>query len=121
MEDSDDDQNPVGEALSEFADDALNYDSASDSGEARDVWWLRWLKFISVIAVPAIILGSGFLFEEYIEQNRTGTYSQRQRAERRVQEDSTESMRFRFMMGACIGGGLGLIYVVRCLVRKVDP
>ena len=64
MEDSDDDKNPVGEALSELADDALNYGRATDSSEARDAWWLRWVKFISVIAVPAIILGSGFLLED---------------------------------------------------------
>lgn len=30
-------------------------------------------------------------------------------------------MKVRIAIGGVIGGGLGMIYVVRCLVRKVDP
>jgi len=63
---------------------------------------LRWLKCISIIAVPALILGFGFLFEDH-------------------NYDTIGSMMFRFWLGAGIGGGLGMIYIVRCMVRKVDP
>jgi hypothetical protein len=30
-------------------------------------------------------------------------------------------MKFRFVIGAGLGGGLGLIYVIRCIMRKADP
>ena len=119
MEEDDQDNNPVSEILSSLEEAALDSDPASDPSSARDVWWLRWLKYLSIIAVPAIVLGLGFLFEDYIEQSRGETSYQRHQAQRRVEHDSIDSMKFRFWIGASVGGGLGMIYVVRCIVRGV--
>jgi hypothetical protein len=118
---SDDYYSPVTEGLSDFAKDALSYTPTSNSDEPRDAPWLRWLKFTSLIMLPAVVVGLGFLFEDYVTQYSSETYYQRRRAEKRVEHDSLRSIKWRFVLGACMGGSLGLIYVVRCIVRKVDP
>ena len=85
-------------------DAAINSNMADDPDVLRDAWWLRWLKYVAIILVPAIIFGvAGFL----IGLN--------------ARYDTNGSMKFRFWLGAGIGGGLGLIHVVRCIIRKVDP
>ncbi|HSU53594.1 MAG TPA: hypothetical protein VLT36_06015 [Candidatus Dormibacteraeota bacterium] len=112
---------PVTEGLSEFAKDALSYKPESDPDEPRDALWLRWLKFSSVIILPALVVGLGFVFEDYVMHSNSTTAYQRSRAEKRVQRDSVGAMKIRFLVGSGIGGSLGLIYVVRCIVRKVDP
>jgi hypothetical protein len=117
----DDNRSPVDSTLSSIEEAALDTVPTSDSDSSRDIWWLRWLKYISIITVPAIVLGLGFLFYDYMEQYRAETVSQRDRASRNVEHDSIDSMKFRFCMGAGVGGGLGMIYVVRCMVRRVDP
>ena len=121
MDKRDDRYSPVTEGLSDFAKDALSYTPESNPDEPRDALWLRWLKFTSLIILPAIVVGVGFVFEDYVRRSSGETYSQRQRAENRVEHDSVRSMKWRFVVGSCIGGSLGLIYVVRCIVRKVDP
>ena len=107
--------------LSAIEEAALDAEPTPDSDSPRDARWLRWLKYVSIIVVPAIILGSGFLFYDYIEQYRAGTFSQIARASRNVRQDSLVDMKLRFWIGAGVGGGLGLIYIVRCMARKVDP
>jgi hypothetical protein len=119
--DNDDNDNTVSAMLSSVEEAALDSDPTSDSALPKDVWWLRWLKYVSIVAFPAIILGLGFLFEGYIEQDSAGTSHRRELAQRSVERDSINSMKFRFWLGACVGGGLGMIYVVRCIVRKADP
>jgi hypothetical protein len=116
-----DDDNPVNIALSTIEEEALDSDLDADSDSPRDSWWLRWLKFLSVIIVPAIILGLGFLFEDYIEQYRADSSFDRHVAQRNVEQDTIGAMKFRFWVGACVGGGLGAIYVGRCIVRRTDP
>jgi len=100
---------------------ALDSDPAADADSPRDASWLRWLKFLALIIGPAIVLGIGFLFENYIEQNRSDISYRRSRAIQSVENDTTDAMKFRFCVGAAVGGGLGAIYVVRCLIRKTDP
>ncbi len=121
MDKRDERYDPVVEGLSDFAKDALSYQPAPDSDEPRDAPWLRWLKFASLIIVPAVVFGLGFLFSDYVLHYNGETYYQRQRAERRVKHDTVRSMKWRFVIGSFVGGGFGLIYVVRCMVRKVDP
>ena len=115
------DNNPVNIVQSAIEEAALDFDPAGDSDSPRDAWWLRWLKFVSVIVIPAVILGLGFLFENYIEQYRAETFESRYIARRSVENESIGTMKYRFWTGACIGGGLGLIYVARCVIRKTDP
>jgi hypothetical protein len=48
------------------------------------------------------MFGLGFLFEDN-------------------NHDNFAFMKYRFWLGAGVGSGLGMIYIVRCMVRKVDP
>lgn len=121
MDNRDDHYSPVANELSDFATDALSFAAQSARGERRDATWLRWLKYLSLIVFPAAAFGLGFLFEDYFLESSGQTYSQRQLASSRVQRDSITAMKFRFVIGACLGGGLGLVYVVRCISRHADP
>jgi hypothetical protein len=121
MDNSDDHYSPVVNELSDFATDALAFTPKPARGSRTDAAWLRWLKYLSLITFPALIFGLGFLLEDYFLESSGRTYYQRQFAERRVQRDSVDSMKLRFNIGAGIGGSLGLVYVVRCIRRKVDP
>jgi hypothetical protein len=102
MDKRDDRYSPVTEELSDFANDALSYTPESNPGEPRDKPWLRWLKFASVVILPAVVVGLGFLFEDYVMRAAGKTYYQRQRAENRVEHDSMRSMKLRFLVGSCI-------------------
>lgn len=108
----DEDNSLVGSMLSSIEETALDSDPNADADAPRDVWWLRWLKFVSVIAVPAIVLGLGFLFTGFGDESSSI---------RLTEEEFSAAMKFNFWLGAGIGGGLGMIYVARCIVRKVDP
>jgi hypothetical protein len=121
MDKRDDYYSPATEGLSDFATDALSFSCKSSPGDKRDVFWLRWLKYLSLIILPAAVVGLGFLFEDYFLESNGQTYRQRQRAASGVQHDSVNSMKLRFIIGAGLGGGLGLIYVIRCILRKADP
>lgn len=120
MDNRDDRYSPVANELSDFATDALSFTPKPARDSRKDAAWLRWLKYLSLIIFPALVFGLGFLFEDYFLESSGQTYRQRQRAESRVQRDSIDSMKFRFVMGAGLGGGLGLIYVIRCVKRHVD-
>jgi hypothetical protein len=114
------DDNPLNIVESAIEEAALDFNPAADSDSPRDAWWLRWLKFLAVIVVPAIIFGLGFLFEDYIDEYRAGSYGHSV-AQRIVEHDTIGAMKFRFWIGACVGGGLGAIYVARCIIRRTDP
>jgi len=121
MDNRDDHYSPVANELSDFATDALAFTPKTVSGEPKDAAWLRWLKFLSLVTFPALVFGLGFFLEDYFLESGARTYSQRQLAENRTQRDSIDPMKLRFIIGAGLGGGLGLIYVVRCIRRSVDP
>jgi hypothetical protein len=117
-----DENNLIDTIESAIVETALDSDPAADADAPRDPGWLRWLKFLALIIGPAIVLGVGFVFEDYIEKDRPGSFSYHHSiASSNVEHDTTDAMKFRFFVGACVGGGLGAIYVVRCLVRKTDP
>jgi hypothetical protein len=116
-----DNYDPAVDGAVDFVEDTLTFMPKPEPGEPRDPAWLRWVKFVSLIIVPAVLLGLVLLFADYMTQYSGDTYYERHRAERRVEHDSVQGMKWRFVIGSCIGGGFGLVYVVRCIVRKVDP
>lgn len=118
---NDNNGNPADSLLTSMVETTLETEPASRSNSPKDTFGMRVVKYASIIVVPAVVLGIGFLFYAYIDQYRSETAAQRSRATRKVAHDSVGAMKFRFWMGASIGGGLGMIYVVRCIVRKVDP
>jgi hypothetical protein len=121
MNDENENNNPVDTALSVIEETALDYDPSSDTDAPRDVWWWRWLKFMSVIVFPAAVLGLGFMFEYGMDSRHEPVSEARSMSNRDVELNVVNAMKFRFWLGAGVGGGLGLIYVARCIVRKVDP
>ncbi len=122
MANDDEDNTWANAAFAAIKEAVLNADTKADPETPRDVWWLRWLKFVSLIFTLAVIVGLGFFGEGYLEE-----YHQAQRsydavvANAYTGQDTIKEMKFRFWLGAGIGGGLGVIYVVRCFIRKVDP
>ena len=92
----------------------------SDPDEPRVSFARRWAGFLSWLIIPAVIGGVGFALGDYVTQS-TGERHDRHEAAERIKRDTYEAMRNRFILGACVGGGLGAIYVIRCLIRKEDP
>lgn len=88
--------------------------------ETRDPWWLKWLKFVVVIVVPAGLLAAAFFLSPYFLDERI-TRPQVLGSSPMVMRDPAGYMRLRFWLGAAIGGGIGATYVVRCIVRRDDP
>ena len=121
MDNRDDRYSPVANELSDFATDALSFTPESARSSHKDATWLRWLKYLSLIIFPALVFGLGFLFEDYFLESNGQTYRQRQYAASRVRHDSLSSMKLRFVIGAGLGGSLGLVYIIRCVLRKADP
>jgi len=95
------------------------YDS-DEPQEPRDPAWLRWLKFASLILIPALGCGLAlFGVDYYIQYKRMDLDPSH--ALQQTGMGLTYQFRDFFIVGACIGGGLGLFYVIRCIIRKVDP
>jgi hypothetical protein len=121
MDNREDRFDPDSSNLADFARDALNYSPPAAPSAPRDAAWLRRSKYASLILVPAVVVGGGFLFVQYAMQIHGETYFQRSLVREQIERDTVASMWFRFLLGASLGGGLGLIYVIRCIVRRVDP
>ena len=115
------DDNLLKAAETAIEEAALDSDPPDDPDSPRDAWWLRWLKFVAVIAVPAITFGLGFVFVDYMEEYRATGLHDRIIARQNVDHDTIGTMKFRFWLGACISGGLGAIYVARCIIQRTDP
>ena len=79
MDKRDDHYSPVTEELSDFAKEALSYTPESNPGEPRDAPWLRWLKSASLVLLPALVVGLGFLLKDYVMHHSGETYYDRQR------------------------------------------
>lgn len=115
-----DDDSPFMGAVLSSVRDAFRV-PPQDPDAPRDSFLWRWTKFLSLIVVPAVIVGGGFVVEEYVMMSQGETSQRRELAADRVRGESVESARQRFLLGAAIGGGLGAVQVVRCLIRRVDP
>lgn len=115
-----DDNDPRGNLLSDIAEKALETPK-NDPDEPRPPMWLKCAEFAALIIGPAIVFGLAFAFGDFILQF-TGHYRyDREQAEQRVQHDTMAAFKWRFIIGAAIGAALGTVYVVRCMIRKVDP
>ena len=81
--------------------------------EQPDPAWLPWVKFASIILVPALVLGLIFASGDYVRQYTA--YSQFRRAMARgwVELDTWDYMWRRFVLGACAGAAFALLYVIR--------
>jgi len=98
----------------------------AEDNESRDPVWLRWAKFLSIIVVAGVFFGALFAFSIHIAalvdasdfKKSFGAHAVMQRDASR---DTAHAFRVRFIIGACIGGGLGLVYMIRCLIKRVDP
>jgi len=117
---NDDEKSPLMQVLLDVVRESFR-DAPQDPNVPRDSFLWRWAKFLSLIVVPAVLVGGGFVCEQYIVWTHGETWLRRERARVVVRQDRWESMRFRFIAGAGVGGGLGAIYVIRFLVRRVDP
>lgn len=116
----DNDESP-GELLADIAEEALKPPSKNDPDEPRPPAWLRWVEFGALIVGPAIVFGLAFAFGDFIAQFSAHHHYQQELAAQRVQHDTMGAFKWRFIIGAGIGAALGTVYVVRCIVRKVDP
>jgi hypothetical protein len=96
-----------------------------DEEVVRDSTWLRYAKFLSIIVVAALIVGAMFAFSVYVaaiaDSMNTRHHYTPSFAEKQAAKDTAHAFWFRSKIGAFIGGGIGLIYVIRCLIRKEDP
>ena len=99
--------------------------SDAEDSVPRDPIWLRCAKFLSIIVVAGVLLGALFAFSIYVDAivgvftSRTNNSLNRSATE--VSHDNPHVFFLRFIVGACIGGAMGLIYVIRCLIKRVDP
>ena|ERR1035438_7468502 len=95
----------------------------TDSSLPRDSAGVRWAKFLSIIVVFAVVIGGLFAISIYVValldlvtprswHPLQSDYSVR---------DTMPAFWHRFVFGACVGGGLGFVYVIRCLIKKIDP
>jgi hypothetical protein len=117
----DDNDGSPGKLLSEVAEELLTPPGNDDPDEPRPPAWLKWMEFGALIVGPALVFGLAFAFGDFITQVTGHSSYQRERAEKAVQHDTMAAFKWRFIIGAAIGAALGVVYVVRCLIRKTDP
>jgi hypothetical protein len=107
--------------LADIVEEALKPPAPNDPDEPRPPTWLKWTEFVALVIGPSIFLGLAYAFGSYLSQFSTQNNYQQHLAEQRVQHDTMAAFKWRFIIGAGFGAALGAIYVVRCIVRKVDP
>ena len=91
----------------------------TDSSLPRDSACVRWAKFLLVVVVVAVVIGGLFAISIYVVAlldlvTPRGLHPTEQR-------DTMPAFWHRFIFGACVGGSLGVAYVIRCLIKKTDP
>ena len=123
LDDNNEDEGVFGfliRTIKELVVDATTYKPEIDPDEPRDPLWLRWLKFLTIIFIPAVFVGLicfgvGFLIEYH-----TAKYGPSATVDP-TGDGVTARLRHFFECGAAFGGLFGLFYVIRCLIRKIDP
>lgn len=103
------------EILRELGRELLKDDPALPSDEPRVPKWKRWLQFFSLVVVPAIVGGFGLLLTDlWLRSNAPGGPAT-------ADVGVIPGLAFEFVLGAGVGGGLGLAYVIRCIIKDRDP
>jgi hypothetical protein len=116
-----DNDDPRENLLADIVEEALKPPAQNDPDEPRPPAWLKWMEFSALVIGPAVVFGLAFAFGDYITQFSTHDHYHQALAEKGVQHDTMTAFKWRFIIGAGIGAALGAVYVVRCIVRKVDP
>jgi len=120
MNKDDDSYRSPGELLGDIANDALTGEPFRYEDEPRDPTWLRWAKFASIITFLAIFFGLvwfGWEFFTAYGQARTNLSA----ATKNTQDDMFQIACRHSLIAAAVGGGLGLLYVAKCIIKRVDP
>ena len=97
-----------------------------DENEEPDNPLVRWVKFVSIILFSTAVLGVLFVISIHVVAlmdafNSHHSYNYQTTAEKTAAKDTVQAIRFRFFLGAVIGGCIGLYYVIWCLIKKRDP
>jgi hypothetical protein len=120
MPDDDQDEKLPPINLSNIARAALDDDPGTEADAEPDPSWLRWLKFTSIVIIPAVFVGVIFMGGDFIQARHEATTNPMHQ-HRYTEEQAGKILKRHFFIGAGVGGSLGLIYVVRCIIRKTDP
>ena len=108
-------------------------DIETPEDDVRDTAGMRWVKFVSIIVVAAVLLGGLFGISIHViafvsaarwTMDSSSGYHLRGATKAdidRSNKDTLHAFKFRFMVGSVLGAGCGLAYVVRCLIRDEDP
>jgi hypothetical protein len=123
LDDNDEDEGVFGfliGAIKEVVVDAATFKPEIDPDEPRDPAWLRWLKFLAIILIPAVFVGLVFFGVGFLIEYHTAKYGP-STAVNSTGDEVTTRLKHFFECGAAFGGLCGLFYVIRCLIRKVDP
>jgi predicted MFS family arabinose efflux permease len=108
-------------------------DIETPEDEVRDSVWMRWVKFVSIIVLATVLLGSLFGVSIHVvalfsaakwTMDSSSGYRMRGTTKTdvdRSNKDTMHSLKIRFMIGSILGASCGVVYVVRCLIRNEDP
>ena len=115
--------------MTEPSDDvSLAAAEAPENNESRDSLGMRWAKFVAIMVVAGVLLGLLAGFSIHVVAWNTYVHLKHihaSRAEERVMQPAADDTRhefaIRFLAGGCLGGLIGLGYVIRCLVKDEDP
>ena len=120
-------------AAKEFMTDSQDTVSEMAANEPRDTALLRWAKFLSIIVVLAVLVGGLFGISIHVvalhsaakftldHPNRYRLSGAAKYDVDRSAADTKQAFKQRFIIGSSIGGVIGLVYVIRCLVKNEDP
>jgi hypothetical protein len=109
-------ESPVAKGLAAAMGEIGRDRAAYENEGQRDSVAMRWAKFTSVIFMFSLLFAAGFALEDYYLK-----FVGIDRQSDIVEVDTYSKLKFRFYLGGAIGAGLGIAYVVRCLVRDQDP
>jgi len=101
---------------------------APEHNEPRDSLGMRWAKFVALTVVAGVLMGLLFGFSvhvvawnTYLHSGRIHTTRVEERKMQPAAGDTRHEFALRFLAGGCLGGLIGLGYVIRCLVKDEDP